>query len=217
VQLIACSTALAAAVAFSLPRLACAGAGNVQAPDAPPDIRVPEGNIPFLVGHAIGMQNYICRPCPNASTPLQLCPDGSGFAWILFAPEATLFADNDDPLITHYFSPNPDEGGTIRATWRDSRDSSIVWGGKAVSSNDSQFVKKNSVAWLKLPMAGVQDGPTGDNTLAKTTFIQRVHTFGGVAPRDGCSDPRNVGDMTFQPYVADYFFWTKAPGSDANQ
>lgn len=214
-QLIAGATALAAALAFSLPHPACAG--SVKPPDVPADIRVPEGNVPFLVGHATGTQNYICLPCPNASTPPEQCPDHSGFAWILFTPEATLFADNDKAITTHYFSPNPAEDGTIRATWQDSRDSSIVWGGKAISSNDSQFVLPNSILWLKLPMAGVQDGPTGDNTLSKTTFIQRIHTVGGVAPEDGCSESKNVGAKAFRPYLADYFFWTKAPGSDAKQ
>ena len=46
----------------------------------------------------------------------------------------------------------------------------------------SGFVAPNAIPWLLLPMAGVQDGPTGGDTLTRTSFIQRVHTAGGVAP-----------------------------------
>src|SRR5678815_4649446 len=81
----------------------------------PDDIKVEDGFIPFLVGHADGTQNYVCKP------------SGAGFAYILFTPEATLFNGHDKQLITHYFSPNPEEANTdprvdgnlmIRATWQ---------------------------------------------------------------------------------------------------
>jgi hypothetical protein len=55
IVLVACSTALAAACTASLPQSAVAT--HVTAPDVPGDIRVPEGNTPFLVGHAVGTQN----------------------------------------------------------------------------------------------------------------------------------------------------------------
>jgi hypothetical protein len=56
----ACATALA--VAFSLPAHA---AGKVTPPDVPPELKVDEGNHPFLVGHAFGTQNYVCAPSAN--------------------------------------------------------------------------------------------------------------------------------------------------------
>src|SRR5262249_10151559 len=85
----ACATALAVACTVSLPQLAHADA--VTPPPVPPQIQVPVGNTAFLVGHADGTQNYICLPCPNPTTPAAMCPDTSGFAWLLFTPEATLF------------------------------------------------------------------------------------------------------------------------------
>ena len=88
---------------------------DVTPPPVPSDIQVPAGNVAFLVGHAVGTQNYICLP------------SNRGFAWALFTPEATLFDDQKRQLITHFFSPNPSEGGTIRATWQHSKDTSIVW------------------------------------------------------------------------------------------
>ena len=119
---------------------------------SPTSFRCEEGNTAFLVGHATGTQNYICLPCPNPTTPAAQCPDASGFAWLLFTPEATLFNDNDKQVITHFFSPNPAENGTIRATWQDSRDTSIVWGGKAISAThdtDPDFVAEGAIAWLR--------------------------------------------------------------------
>src|SRR5262245_50404175 len=205
ILLAASSTALAAAFAVALPRPA--HAGRITQPRVPADIHVDEGNTPFLEGHGVGTQNYICLPCPNPSTPASQCPDTSGFAWLRFTPEAHLFSDNDKQVTSHFFSPNPDENGTIRATWRHSRDSSIVWGGRAIASTDPEFVEDGAVAWLKLPMAGVQEGPTGGNILTATTFIQRLNTHGGVAPADGCAQLSDVGRKAFQPYTADYFFY----------
>jgi hypothetical protein len=42
-----------------------------------------------------------------------------------------------------------------------------------------------------------------------TTFIQRVNTVGGAAPRaDTCDSPEEVGSLAFRPYSADYIFYT---------
>ena len=176
---------------------------------------MPEGNRAFLEGHGFGTQNYICLPCPNPTTPASKCPDASGFAWLLFTPEATLFNDQGKQLTSHFFSPNPDEDGTIRATWVHSRDSSTVWGGDAISSSERPFVDEDAIPWLLLPMAGIQEGPTGGDTLTATTFIQRLNTAGGRAPSDGCTKLADVGAKAFVPYAADYFFYT-GDGRDAD-
>ena len=109
ILLIACATALAVAFTVSLPQPAHA------ADPVPTNIQVPAGNKAFLDGHAVGTQNYICLP------------SGTGFAWTFFGPQATLFDDDDEQVITHFLSPNPDEGGTPRATWQHSQDTSAVW------------------------------------------------------------------------------------------
>jgi len=207
ILLIACSTALAAALTLSLPQPA--HADPVTPPPVPDRIQVPEGAKAFLVGHAIGTQNYICLP------------SGAGFKFVLFTPEATLFGDDEKQIITHYFSPNlspipPEIEGTIRATWQDSHDTSTVWAsatGAATNSTDPQFVQPGAVAWLRLEVVGRQGGPIGSNELGPTTFIQRVNTSGGLAPSDGCSSLADVGKQAFQPYTADYFFYT---GGESN-
>jgi hypothetical protein len=212
ILLIACAAALAVAFTVSLPQPA--PADNVTPPPVPADIQVEAGNTAFLEGHGVGTQNYICLPCPNPITPAAMCP-ASGFAFALFTPQATLFNDHDKQVTTHFFSPNPFENGTIRATWQHSRDTSTVWGGRAISSSDPDFVAPDAIPWLLLPVAGAQEGPTGGHRLAATTFIQRLNTSGGVAPSTGCASSTDVGARAFVPYTADYFFY-KAAESDAD-
>jgi hypothetical protein len=82
-------------------------------------------------------------------------------------------------------------------------------GGTAIPSTDPNFVAKDAIAWLTLPMAGVEAGPGGGGILTATTFIQRVHTSGGVAPSEECADLNDLGTEAFVPYEADYFFYRK--------
>lgn len=208
--------ATALAVACTVAASQSAHADRVTPPRVPDELQVPAGNKAFLVGHAIGTQNYVCLPCPNPSTPAGMCPDASGFAWLLFTPEATLFRDNDRQVITHFFSPNPFEHGTIRATWQHSRDTSTVWARLfRPPSLDPHFVARGAVAWLLLQVSGAQDGPTGGHELTATTFVHRVNTSGGVAPSTACT-ASEVGAEAFMPYSADYVFYTNVPGNDAN-
>ena len=171
---------------------------TITPPRVPANIQVPAGNKVFLVGHAVGTQNYVCLP------------SGTGFNFVLFTPQATLFSDHDKQVTTHYFSPNPFEGGTIRATWQHSRDTSTVWGQTIQSSSDPNFVAPGAIPWLLLQRVGAKDGPSGGDTLTATTFIQRLNTSGGVAPSTGCSSSTNVGNQAFVPYMADYFFYQRA-------
>ena len=174
-----------------------AHADKVTPPPVPANIQVPAGNKAFLVGHAVGTQNYVCLP------------SGAGVAFTLFTPQATLFKDNDKQITTHFFSPNPFENGTIRATWQDSRDTSTVWGQVKPdnSSSDPNFVAPGAIAWLLVTVVGAQDGPNGGDTLTATTYIQRLNTSGGVAPSTGCASATDVGNQAFVPYTADYFFY----------
>jgi Protein of unknown function (DUF3455) len=213
ILLTACATALAAAFTVALPQPAYAD--DVTPPPVPANIQVPAGNVAFLVGHGVGTQNYVCRP------------SGTGVAYVLFTPQATLFSDDESQLTTHFFSPNPFEtntnpavvaAGAIRVTWQHSRDTSTVWGFVKTgdSSSDLAFVAPNAIPWLKVTVANTENGPTGGDTLTKTTFVQRLNTSGGVAPSTGCSSPTDVGHSAFVPYTADYFFY-KAAGGQADQ
>ena len=169
--LAACAAAVAAAFAVGLPKPAYAD-DDITPPPVPTAVQVLPGNVPFLVGHGVGTQNYVCLP------------SGSGVAFTLFTPEATLFSDDGKQVTTHFFSPNPVETntnpaviapGVIRATWQHSHDSSTVWAKvkPGESSTDAAFVAPNAIAWLKVTVVGADEGPTGGDTLTKNTFIQR--------------------------------------------
>jgi hypothetical protein len=169
----------------------------IPAPQVPGDIRVPEGNVLFLATEAVGTQNYICLP------------SGSGFAWTFVGPQATLFNAREAQITTHFLSPNPDEGGTPRATWQSSLDTSAVWAQAIVSSTDPNFVEPGAIPWLLLQVVGSQAGPNGGLLLTRTTYIQRVNTSGGVMPPTGCAEAADTGRRAFVPYGANYLFWRR--------
>lgn len=180
-----------------------ASANEITPPSVPDGLGVEPGNVPFLVGHADGTQNYFCAPCDPTKPN---CPLGVNFT--LFTPQATLFDDQGGQLTTHFFSPNPDENGVIRATWQDSRDTSRAFA-KAVKA---AIVREDSIAWVLLNVkdTGTQIGSTGDR-LTKTTFIQRVNTIGGNPPATGCLSQQDLGHQAFVHYRADYFFYKATP------
>ena len=182
---------------------------NIILPPMPDNLQVGDGFTAFLVGHALGTQNYVCKPTASG-----------GFAFALFTPQATLFSDANKEIIVHFFSPNPDEANTdptivanfaVRATWQDSTDMSTVWAKLDQMSTDATFVDKDAVAWLLLDVVGTQDGPTGGKTLSDALRVQRLSTSGGLAPKTGCSSAADLGREAFVPYTADYFFYKKSP------
>ena len=194
-----CVTTLSIAFTIALPH--AAHAQSVTPPPVPASLEVPAPNEAFLLGRGVGTQNYVC----------QLSSSLGRVAWTLFTPQATLFSDQGDQLTTHFFSPNPVEGGIVRVTWQDSRDTSTVWARVIASVADP--TASGAIAWLKLQMVGKKVGPTGGDTLSRTTFIQRLNTVGGSAPATGCDIPTDIGRKAFVPYTADYFFY-KAPSSN---
>jgi len=201
---LACVAALAAVFAASATQ--AAPADPIKRPHVPHNIRVPDGFDVYLVGHAVGTQNYVCLP------------SDTGVKYTLFTPQATLFGDAREELITHFFSPNPSENpppagqiaaGTVRATWQDAHDSSTFWGSVDPDevSTDPRFVQPGAIAWLLAREAGTQAGPTGGDFLTQTRFVQRINTAGGLAPTTGCATASDVGHTAFMPYTADYVFY----------
>ena len=177
-------------------------AETLVVPPIPHILQPPAGNVPFLKGHAVGTQNYVCLP------------SSTGFAWTFFAPQATLFLTLEfsgrsiqQQITTHFLSANPNENGTPRPTWQSSLDTSAVWGRSIMSSNDSNFVEPGAIPWLLLQVVGSGTGPTGGAFLTQSTFIQRLNTSGGIAPATGCTSSGNVGAISLVPYTADYFFY----------
>lgn len=115
-----------------------------------------------------------------------------GSAWKLLAPRAALTAENGNDIGSHYGGP----------TW-EARDGSTV----AARRDAGVPGAPGAVDWLRLKATSTAAGADGDR-LAGTTYIQRIHTVGGVAPAGACA----AGASAEVPYTADYVFF-KATGS----
>ena len=152
---------------------------------SPPDPLDPRTNAPesrrFLVTHAIGFQTYQCN--------------AGGTAWTFTGPIATLFKTTGAPRPIGIHFRNP---VTTRPVWQ-------LRGGTSVEAAAIVTVPATgTIPWLLLQAAETTAG-----RLAKTTFIQRLNTSGGVAPTTPCTPFATMA----VPYTADYFFW-RAQGED---
>jgi hypothetical protein len=172
---------------------------RIEVPAMPTTLEVPAGNEVFLHGRATATQNYVCL-----ST-------ATGYRWQFLGPQAALYVaftnDLQQQVTTHFLSANPQENGTSRATWLASFDSSQVWARATANSTDPNYVAPNSIPWLLLEAVGTDAGPTGGTMLARTTYIQRLNTAGGIAPLTGCTQPAEIGTLALVPYTTDYFFY----------
>jgi hypothetical protein len=166
-------------------------------PNVPSNIEAPAGTKLFRVGHAIGTQNYICAPAPTAS----------GVDWLFLGPQAIVFDEDQKQILTHFLSKNPFKNHELHATWQDSRDSSIVWAKRLDGSMDPAYVAPGAIEWLLLEMTGADNGPTGGDRLARTLFIQRVNTAGGVKPPAAECTPTTINSRRLVNYEADYYFY----------
>ena len=77
-------------------------------------------------------------------------------------------SSSGEQIITHFLSPNPDEGDLPRATWQHSRDTSRIWGNVVASSSDPSFVRRGAIPWLLLEVVGAEPGPHASNVRLPT-------------------------------------------------
>ena len=185
--------ALAALGVLSTAPVAADG-DRITPPPVPPAIRVQSGYKPFLVGHAIGTQGYVCVAV------------GSTFSWATFGPQATLFDEYGRQILTHFLSPSPFDS-SLFPTWQDSRDTSAVWAQPIGTTDDPSYVAPGAIPWLLLEVVIGRDGPTGGNRMTPAVYIQRLNTAGGKAPAIGCAEPLDIKKRMLVPYEADYYFY----------
>ena len=110
----------------------------------------------------------------------------NGASWVFQAPEAVLF-DSDGAIVgIHYAGP----------TWESPSGSKVVGARLAAAPSPNPG---------SIPMLLLQaQSTTGPGIFAPTTYVQRVNTFGGVAP----SAPGSVvGEQVRVPYTAEYVFY----------
>ena len=170
---------------------------RVAAPAVPTDIEVPAGFKAFLAGKAFGTQNFVCAPAATSS----------GFDWLFIGPQATVFNNDLEQILTHYQSNNPLQAGAIQATWQHSRDTSAVWAKRRNGSTDPAYVAPGAIEWLLLEVTGWQLGPTAGDKLVSTAFIQRVNTVGGMKPPSSECNAATLNTRKLVPYEADYYFF----------
>ena len=110
-----------------------------------------------------------------------------GASWVFVAPEAVLTANGAGTGVvgTHYAGP----------TWESNSGSRVVG---AVAKRCPAGA--GDIPWLLLRATSAE----GPGIFARTTFIQRVHTAGGVAP---AAPGRAVGETARVPYTAEYYFY----------
>jgi len=163
-------------------------------PLVPDEIRAPANTKPFLAAHAVGTQGYVCVAV------------GTSFTWAPYGPQATLFNEEEQQMLTHFLSPNPFEG-TLYPTWQHSRDTSAIWGQLVRPSSDPNYVAPGAIPWLLLEVVVAQEGPAYGDKLTPATYIQRVNTAGGKAPTTGCAEALDIAKRALVPYEADYYFF----------
>lgn len=108
------------------------------APDVPGTIAVPEGNKPFLIGHAEGVQIYGCN----------------GVSWSLLAPRANLYGDNGRLIATHFAGPS----------WQAKDGSKVI----ARRAADPVTVDPTAIPWLLLESTSATAGPDGGRLAGTT-------------------------------------------------
>jgi Protein of unknown function (DUF3455) len=112
----------------------------------------------------------------------------AGYAWSLTGPRADLYK-HGKLIATHFAGP----------TWQAKNGSKVV--GARVSGVN---VDPTAIDWLLLKATSTTPGRFG-----ATTYIQRIHTTGGLAPAAADCNAGTVGTQREVPYTADYVFFKK--------
>ncbi|MEU6553469.1 DUF3455 domain-containing protein [Streptomyces sp. NPDC046915] len=139
----------------------------------PPQLRVPDGNERVAALDAQGVQTYTCV-------------NGS---WTFLEPAAGLWKQHDPrhrPVALHSKGP----------VWISTVDGSAV---NAAAVPGASVPHADAVPELLLKATATR----GDGMFGAVSYIQRLHTEGGLAPTGSCTGDSQVG----VPYSATYLFY----------
>jgi hypothetical protein len=145
-----------AALAAAVPLSGIATAAP-PAPEVPGGIAVEEGNKPFLIGHAEGVQIYRCN----------------GVSWQPFAPRADLYGDNGQLIATHSSGPS----------WQAKDGSKVI----ARRIKDPVTVDPTAIPWLLLEPTSVTPGPDGGRLAGTTFIQRIRTTGGLAPDASTCN------------------------------
>ena len=145
----------------------------------PATVQVPAGHKVAMETAAAGDITYQCRAKKDMPGQSE---------WVFVGPDAGL-KDRSGKVVGRYFGPP--------ATWE---------------STDSSRVTANQVAVAphgdaNIPLQLVKANPaSGLGAMQGVTYVQRVATVGGIAPKSPCASA-NEGVKLAVPYYADYIFY----------
>jgi hypothetical protein len=162
-------------VGIALLGLVACAAGPAPTGTVPPALDPGRAVRALATVSATGVQIYECRPGTGTAAP----------AWTFVAPEAALYDARGRSIGTHGAGPY----------WQGLDGSRVV--GSVRAWADAPV--PGAIPWLLL--ATHSTGAAG--VLSPVTYIQRLHTEGGVAPVGGC-DAGSIGRQTRVGYRADY-------------
>ena len=160
-----------------------AGCATSKAPVVPENLAVLADQLLSLETQATGVQIYECKASKDNPGRLE---------WAFRAPQAELFDNAGSKIGKHYAGP----------TW-ESNDGSKVVGEVKGRDNGPDA---NAIPWLLLSAKS----NSGSGVFSRTQSIQRLHTVGGKAPAEGCSQAQ-AGTELRVPYKATYYFYAAKP------
>jgi hypothetical protein len=164
---------------------ATASTAALSTPEVPSALNAALFQRPILKARGVGVQIYDCHANSSKTGATQ------SYAWVLKAPEATLYDDHGALIGRHYAGP----------TWELNDGSRVVGMAQATLAAPSG----DAIPWVRL--AVVQNGGTG--SLAAVRAVQRVETVGGTAPASGCDAGTQESEVRVS-YEATYYFYIDA-------
>jgi hypothetical protein len=149
-----------------------------SSPEVPAILEPGEGHKVSYHTYAKGVQVYVC----TETSP-------GVYAWVFKEPVANMYSDPTYQNLVgrHYAGP----------TWESNTGSTVV-----AAKIEGVTVDADAIPWLLLGTVSAE----GPGVFENTSRIQRVNTFGGIAPATGAS-PSNVGIEIEIPYTAEYYFY----------
>lgn len=164
---------------------ACGTMGQASSFDQtglPDAVKVPAGNAVSMETVGVGEITYECRDKKDAAGQTE---------WVFAGPKAVLNDRSGKAVGTYYGPP---------ATWESNDGSKFTGAQVAVSP----------AAPGNIPLQLVKANPaTNNGVMANVTYVQRVATVGGVAPKSECSTATK-GAKAIVKYQADYIFYKAA-------
>ncbi len=149
---------------------------SAHSANVPAEIAVPAGHKAAMTLVGAGELTYECKAKA----------DGSGHEWTFAGPNAVLTDAKKKTVGKYYAGP----------TWESNDGSKITGKQLAVSPNPNA-----------IPLQLVQTTPAeGKGMMNGVTYIQRLNTQGGTAPKDPCA-AANMGTKQMVKYQADYVFF----------